>query len=957
VHFIINIMKVKKRILSVLSIAILQFTLVYAQSTGTIKGTVTDNETGDVVPFATILIKGTTTAVQSDFDGKYSIEVKPGTYTLQVQFFGFETYEIKDITVQAGESIEKNAVLGADAEVLDVVVIEGIRSKDSEVALLKDQKEAAEVKDAVSIESIKKSGDGNAASAAKRVSGVSIQGGKYIYVRGLGDRYTKTLLNGLDVPGLDPDRNAIQLDIFPTNILQNITVFKSFTANEPADFGGGLVDLTTQKMPKEKYFKLSTSLGYTPSMHLNSNYLQYKGGKTDFLGFDDGTRGAVPTGDNTEELSNNNIINYNQENIDLTNDLDKQLSATRQLSFMNFGLGVSGGNKIKKDNNTFGYNASLSYKNKTTYYEGVQLNRYELNPDAATNELDLETGYDGDEGRNNVLLTALLSGSWHTNINKLDVGVLRIQNGSSKSQSFSELRSGDNDFSGNRYNIAYTERAFTNAYLIFNHRMPEKNIDLEFKLSPTFASVDDKDIRSMRTEGSRATSSTGQVTITEQISDNAGNGVRIRRDLSEYNIPVMLSGIKEFKFKDNYSKLNAGIGNTYKNRDFQVTVLEIQDAYISDISYFNNDVNQILANDMIAPSPGDSGLFYFAQSGQDRNKYQGTQNTLFCYTTADLTLSTNLKVIAGMRVEKYTQTYTGVNFSGDQINNQKVINSTNLFPSFSAVFSPTEKMNVRALYTKTISRPSFKEKSYAVIDDPITNIVYNGNIDLQESNIHNIDLRWELFPNSGELMSFSAFYKLFKNPIEQAFISFDNVQAQNVNNATLLGVEAEFKKNLGSFSESLDKFSLVMNAAVMSSRVKMSEDELSNRESNAREGETIDDTRSLQGQAPYLINTGVGYKNDSLGLSANIFYNVQGEKIAFVSNGSSPDVYEIPFHSLNFNISKKLGKKENSSVSFSVNNILNDEKELAYRSYGISDRTYSIYKPGRSFSVSYSLKF
>ena len=941
-------------------ISLLNLSLAYAQNKGIIKGIITENETNDVVPFATVVVQGTTNAVQSDIEGKYSIELTPGTYTLIVQFFGFEDYELKDVVVQAGETIEKDVVLGSAPEMLTTVVITGVRSKDTEEALLKDQQEAAEVKDAVSIESIKKSGDSNAAGAAKRVSGVSVQGGKYIYVRGLGDRYTKTLLNGLDVPGLDPDRNAIQLDIFPTNILQNITVFKSFTANEPADFGGGLVDLTTQKMPKEKYLKISTSLGYNPSMHFNSNYLQYEGGATDFLGFDDGTRGAIPLNENAEPFSIENPELFTQANIDLTNALNKQLAATRQLSFMNFGLGISGGNKIEKGNNTFGYNASISYKNKTSFYEGVELNRYELKADSSNNELDLEIGYSGDEGSNNVLLTGLVSGSWHTKRNKIDIGVLHIQNGSSKSQIFNEVRSGDNNFNGKRYNIAYTERAFTNTYLMASRSIPEKDIDLKFKLSPTFASVDDKDVRSMRTEARVSTNANGETIIIEEISDNAQNGRRTRRDLSEYNIPVMFNAVKEFKLNkddENYSKLNVGIGNTYKSRSFQVTLLQIQDGNIPDISYFDNDVNQILTEEMIASTPAGEGLFYSALSGQDRNKYEGTQNTLFAYATTDLSLSEKLKVIVGLRLEKYDQTYTGIGFGGEVQNNVKVINSTDVFPSLSAVYSPVKKMNLRFLYTKTISRPSFKEKSQITVNDPLTNIVYNGNIDLKESDIHNIDLRWEMFPNAGEIISFSAFYKLFKNPIEQAFTSYDNIQAQNVNDASLIGIEAEYKKNLAFISPSLDKFSIVMNGALMSSRVKMSDQELSNRESNARVGETIDDTRTLQGQAPYLFNTGVSYKNDSLAFTANLFYNVQGARIAYISNGGSPDVYEIPFHSLNFNLSKKLGKEERASLSFSINNILNDQKEFSYRSYGIGDRTYSLYKPGRSFSVSYGLKF
>ncbi len=147
----------------------------------------------------------------------------------------------------------------------------------------------------ISAAQIQLAGDGTAVEAAKRVTGVTIEGGKYVYVRGLGDRYSKTMLDNMNIPGLDPDRNTLQMDIFPTDLINNITVVKNFTADLPADFRGGLVNLEIKDFPDEKIFDVSVGVGFNPSMHLNSDYLGYQGGNTDFLGFDDGTR-ALPTG-------------------------------------------------------------------------------------------------------------------------------------------------------------------------------------------------------------------------------------------------------------------------------------------------------------------------------------------------------------------------------------------------------------------------------------------------------------------------------------------------------------------------------------------------------------------------------------------------------------------------------------------------------------------------------------
>ena len=217
---------------------------------GIISGKILDGEFNDVLAFANIIVKGTTTGTTSDFDGKYSLEVGEGTYTIEYSFVGYQTKEITQVTIKNGEVKIIDITLNPSLASLDEVVISTTVSKNSESAVLSFQKNSESLMDGLSLESIKKVGASDIASAVKTIPGVSVQGGKFVYVRGLGDRYTKSILNGMDIPGLDPDRNTLQLDIFPSQILENIVVIKSSTADQPADFTGGVVDIVTKDIPK-----------------------------------------------------------------------------------------------------------------------------------------------------------------------------------------------------------------------------------------------------------------------------------------------------------------------------------------------------------------------------------------------------------------------------------------------------------------------------------------------------------------------------------------------------------------------------------------------------------------------------------------------------------------------------------------------------------------------------------
>ena len=253
-------------------------------------GTVFDKEFQEPLAFANVIVKELGTGATTDFDGVYEIFLEAGTYTIEFSYLGFETIIVSGVVVGDADEQELNISLAAAAESLDEVVITVEALRTTEQSVLAVQKRSANLLDGISSQNFKKIGANDIANAVRNVPGVSVQGGKYVYVRGLGDRYTKSIVNGMDIPGLDPDRNSLQMDIFPTSLVDQVIVLKSATADQPADFTGGIVDIITKDVPSSKIRSFSFSTSYNSLMSFRDDFLVAPGSSTDWLGFDDGLR-------------------------------------------------------------------------------------------------------------------------------------------------------------------------------------------------------------------------------------------------------------------------------------------------------------------------------------------------------------------------------------------------------------------------------------------------------------------------------------------------------------------------------------------------------------------------------------------------------------------------------------------------------------------------------------------
>ncbi len=939
--------------------ALLFSLLSYAQN-GIIRGTVYEDETNEALFYANAQIPSTGAVAFTDFDGNFELNLEPGTYDLEISFLGLATLTISDVKVEAGKvTAFENLRLKPSTNELMTVTVTASAMRNTESALLDVKKKSATVMDGISAQNFKRVGDGNAAAAVTRVPGVSIQGGKYVFVRGLGDRYTKTQLMSMDIPGLDPDRNSLQMDIFPTNILQNIVVLKTLTADLPADFSGGLVNIELVDFPTKKTLNISSSLGYTPGMHLVEG-LGHQGSVTDFLGFDSGFRNnPLPNQYIYEGIPNPALDD--PITTQLTEGFKPVLAAQSRTMPLNGTLGISGGNQIKKDNGkTVGYNGSFSYKANTDFFgsmTGDSTRMYEQNfyrkgnlPDQYT--LQADRTQIGSLAVSNIFMSGLFGYSIKDDNDKYRFTMMHLQNGETRTGKFIETSSIENSFVGARDNLEYSERSITSVLFNGQHSRDDNKLKIDWRIAPTYSRIADKDIRSTsyRTEDNTFAIAPGET----------GFPNRIWRNLNEFNLANRIDFTRTHEVRGRDAKLKYGASYTFKYRDYEILRYQLRAKSLGSLPDLTGDADELLTDAFIWDVVSDAGTYY-SGNYEANNAYQGIQSNLAAYVNEEFSMNALMKVVVGLRLERYDQFYTGVDQQeaaapGTGLNYyyEPVLNNFNLFPTANFIYSVNENSNLRLGAFRTVARPSFKEKSAAQIEDVLTGITFIGNLDLQNTIINNLDARYEYFFEGGQTVALSGFYKSFTNPIELVAYSAaapSNFQPRNVGNATVAGAEFEVRKNLGFMG--LKNFEVNSNFSYIYSAVTRDSAEYAARVASARTGEVISEIRPMQGQSPYMINVGLNYNNPKKGWQGGLFYNVQGEKLYIVGVADNPDVYEVPFHSLNFNLLKSFGEERQYQMGFAVSNILDDTRDRIFVSYESFSPYFSRWAPGRTFKLTF----
>uniref|UniRef100_UPI00214D7DC8 TonB-dependent receptor n=1 Tax=Parapedobacter tibetensis TaxID=2972951 RepID=UPI00214D7DC8 len=775
----------------------------FADEIGRITGKVLDESSNGPLAGVSVQIVGTNEATSTDFEGDFTLGVAPGTYTLRFSSIGYGVKEISEVRIEGGKAVEMNVSLTPSADELAEVVVTVSARKNTEISLLNMQRNAGVVMDGLSSQSIQRTGASTIATAVRTVPGVSVQEGKYVYVRGLGDRYSKTTLNGMDIPGLDPDKNTVQMDIFPTNILENIVVIKSGSAELPADFTGGVVDIVTKDIPAQKQVGVSASIGYNPDMHFNDNYVGYQGSRTDFLGFDNGDR-KLPISP-TSDIPNR--IGEGRESLEgITRSFNPLMRPDRENSMPDLSLGFDFTNQYKLWGNQLGVIAAVNYKNVTSFYEGFQNGTY-LRPlqTTASDELRADRTQIGDLGGRNVLLSGMAGLNYKTGSSKYGLNLLHIQNGESRASIYDHKERIANSIDAVKYNLDYGQRSVSNLLLSGKHSNEDATFLTEWKVSPTLVSADDKDVRTTTfvQEGANWT-----------IRSDAGVPTRIWRDLDELDVVGKVDFTKKMNLFTRDASLKFGALYSYKQRDYAINEYEIRSTIDVNHADLNRDPNAILLPENIWTPETDSG-YYMSGQYQEASTFDATQHTGALYVSAEFRPWEKLRTIVGLRAEQYTTFFTGASIvPRASYDNVKTIDKLDLFPSLNLVYNVVENQNLRASYARTTARPSFKELSVIQIYDPLTDTRFVGNLDLEPTYIDNIDLRYEFFGDGAQMLAVGGFYKYFRNPIELQVTSDaaqSNFTPRNAPVAKVYGVEVEARKNFGFISESLTDLSLNVN--------------------------------------------------------------------------------------------------------------------------------------------------
>nr|WP_240894616.1 TonB-dependent receptor [Fodinibius halophilus] len=896
---------------------------------GKIVGKVVDAKTGEAIIGANVSITGTTKGAATDLDGKYAIrDVAPGFYSITVSYISYAKKTITGVEVGSGQKTKLNITLQPETIGLEEVKVTARASSNNEAGLLSIQRKAVAVQDGLSSEFLGKTGDGNVASAMKRVTGVSLVNGNDVYVRGLGNRYSNIQLNGAQVPSTSPTEKEAPVDLVGSGLVDNVVVQKTFTPDQSGEFSGGSVQITTSEFPDAENLTLSYSTSLNTISAFN-DMLYSPGSATDFIGFDSGKR-ALPSMVKGDRLTTTKgqARFANQVHTDWTiRDSKKALPSQK--------IGVSYANQYNQDKMPIGLVANFNYKYDRQYKPAETLNQLQT---ASENTASYISKFEKSTGTENVKL----GGMMNLFIKPNDVTKIGFKNLYSNS-----LENSGSILTGSYYNYqnstprqtvsSFDRKAIFATAIEFDtyiERLYSSRISANINYSR--AERDQPDRRTTL-YNDRTTDDVVNYKINLGSSEGGNTHYFANQEDNNYSAEVDYE-LKPFPFL----KVKAGGSGMIKERSFDARRFTyVDNPDFSAPAYPEEDKN---ADPSIALRPElvENEVLEIRENTVPDDSYIGDQTLWAGYLSTVWTALKNTTLEVGARVEISDQEVSYEepisNSSGEQLVQISNVENTDFLPAVNLSYSLSDKTNLRGAFSQTLARPDFREISNFSFTDFIGGEKLIGNPKLKRTKITNYDLRFETYPDIGELFALSVFYKDFQNPIEKIYRPiFERAEIKFVNGkeAQLYGLEVEGRKNV------LPELQLVANASFIFSETTVKKKDVDR---------VANEARPMFGQSPYTVNFGAYYSilEWNLDLSAN--YNTFGKRIVTIGNSLHPDdEYEKPFHNLSLKADYRAGS---TTLSFSVSNLLNDTK--TYEQGGFV--TYK-YKPGLTFDFGLKLSF
>lgn len=917
-------------------IALFILGLNFAQETGTIAGTLLDKEVNNQpLPFANIVVLGTTLGTSSDFDGKYEIpNVPAGTYTLEFSFTGYETLRIPDVVIEPDKVTVIDTALGATAAALEEVVIKVQTSREREEALLIEQKKAVEIKQSIGAQELARKGVSDAESAVTKITGITKQEGeKNVFVRGLGDRYNSTTLNGLPLPSDNPTYKNITLDFFTSDIIKTVGVSKVFDSNLYGDVAGANIDIESKELTGRQEIKLSISSGINTVTVGEDNFLVADG--SNGLGFGLSSESPITS-----------LDQYSFEN---------SLNPSAQSTQFNSSLAISGGKKFNIGEDKFSIFLVGGIDNSYQYKEGFarQIN--------ATGGLGRDLDVQQYEYNVSQLLMGNFKYTFGESRNTIAFNTIYIHD---NNQNVSEYFGLQTSVSDDEERPTFIRRQQTNDNNLFINQLLA-----EFKITDKLTADVGGSFNIARSDEPDRRQNTF-LRIDDEFRVAAGSAGLNHRFFSElkeddiagrailtYNLNNATDEYSEEDEKINLVK----VGVNYRNTDRQFDFIQFNQDFFSQTPIDRANPDAIFNQESI-----DNNIFrILTDRGTGDNAlepffYKGERTIISPFASTTLSLFDKLTLNVGVRLDNVEQT---VNYDTELISSvsspatgpEGIIEENYILPSLSLKYNFSENSILRFAGSKTYTLPQFIEVAPFLYED--VNFSRFGNPLLQASDDYNVDLKFEWYPKSGEIITITGFFKYIDFPINTIEVNSagNDISFVNTPEATAFGAELEVKKNIfvtESGDNDLNKLSAGLNISYLNTNQTLEDvdtDELTVRYTNTED--------KLSGASDLLVNADLTYniKRKKYDFLTSLVFNYFSDRILTIGVAGRENIVETGIPTLDFVNKIKLG--ENFGISLSAKNLLDPEFTLTQDTTAGDTIELSSYNKGINISAGLTYEF
>lgn len=863
-------------------------------------------------------------------------------------------------SAQVANNSDKEEKKDPDFFPIEAISVVG-RLHTSASEALEERREQIAVADIMGASQIARTGDSSAASALRRITGLTLKDGKFIYVRGLGERYSSTSLNGAIVPSPDPTRNVVPLDMFPASIIESLSVQKSATAQMPAAFGGGHVDIRTKSTAPQPFAKLTIASSFNTN---NSDDALSYNGATNWQGSDDGVR-ALPT--KIEQVINQyggispiDIVTGSQGTVDFNSakvlnrslalDMHRDMSLTTKSTKPGISSNIALGNSWDVgDESEFGLVGAVSYKQVEKNFRKTDI---ELDGDESQAQVENDKRYQGTDSK--VQVSGMLNMSFELNDNH-------------KVESFSTYLSDTSD----KASVAIEETIDTlgepNALQVYDINFQQRTLTSnQLKGEHFLEDWWDVELRWQYTQARSARRAPSETSYTYNVLLNDNDEILSRRlntqdapkyvfsqlddDTTNYGVKLTLP----LTVDDVFVKLNGGYQYFERTRTSYATRLGF-DIGLSPSDpqgdILGQEFSQILSDANLSGNVLD---FELKDASTDTEDYIAAELNDAAFMSVDLDFQDVWRFYAGVRYEDFRRVTLPLDPQGDISDEggryaltDYVVSEDGFFPSMSLTWKDSDDTQWRVAVSKTIVRPDLREVSPVRFQDPVTGFDFFGNPELESSDIINVDARWEWYSEKGNNVSIGTFYKDIEAPIEpiqRISEAGRQLKFYNADSGKIYGVETEFLQTLdflGDDGSLWEKFFVSANLTLSDSEINIAP---------SGEIDPTNTTRRMTGHSAWVTNVQLSFDTDDDKHSATIVYNVFGERIAYGGRGGLDDVYEQPFHSLDF--SYNFFPTEQLSLKFKAKNLLGELSQYEQQGQRVYD-----YDPGSQFDLQLSYKF